>query len=108
LGTLVQYAALFAKDFETVTREDVERVIGSLLQHKPAYSPATLATYRAIIKRFLTWVAHPEDFTSDTPAPPSVAWLRSNVRKRDQRPLQRSELLTPEEIERVIAACLNP
>lgn len=97
---LVQVGLVLKKDFDQTTREDVERVLASLLARR--LTPNTISTYKAILKRFLTWVFHPDEFPK-TLSPPCVAWMTSHVRRQDIRRLQRTDLLTPEDIDRLIA-----
>jgi integrase/recombinase XerD len=104
---MVLYARAFGKDFDQITRTDVEGAITRLLQREPPYSPETLSTYKAIVKRFMSYVQNPEGFPNATP-PPSVAWIVSHLRHRDKKRLERQTLLTPADIERVLTSCRNP
>lgn len=107
MGALLLFARLLSQDFDTVNRSDIECLISTLLRREPAYSAQTLGTYRAILKRFLTWVLAPDQFPKGTP-PPAVAWLVTHVPRKDKHHLNRNELLTPAEVERVLAATHNP
>lgn len=107
MGALTLFAQLVAKNFDALTREDVQRLVSQLLARQPPYTPETLGTYKAIFKRFMTWVVHPEDFPR-VPAPPIVAWLTGHVRNKDKTRLDRAELLTPADIERVLQETPHP
>jgi integrase len=107
LQTLKQLGDLLEKDFDHAGRDDVERLLGRLLERQPPYTAATMATTKAVLKRFLTFVSNPHDFPR-TPAPPSVAWMTVHVRTRDHRRLQRHDLLLPSDITRAIATTHNP
>lgn len=107
LGALLHFARLLEQDFDTLTRREVERLVTRLMTRDPPYSPQTLGTYRAILKRFLTWVLTPDAFPKGAP-PPAVAWLVSHVPRKDKHHLNRNELVTPHEIERVLSATHNP
>src|SRR5437870_425268 len=74
MGALLLFARLANKSFDTFTKEDVQGLITKLLGHVPAYTAETLGTYKAITKRFLSWVVSPDTFPTGTP-PPMVAWL---------------------------------
>lgn len=107
MGALLLFARILGQEFDTVTRRDVERLLGSLLRREPAYSAQTLGTYRAILKRFLTWVLTPDAFPKG-PAPPAVSWLVSHVPRKDKHRLNRNELLTPGDVQRVLDVAHNP
>lgn len=107
MGALLLFARVVRQDFDTLARADVERLIAALLQREPAYSAQTLGTYRAILKRFLTWVLAPEQFPKGTP-PPAVAWIVSHVARKDRHCLNRNELLIPSEIDRALTATHSP
>jgi integrase/recombinase XerD len=106
LGVLLLYARLLKKDADKLAREDIERVISGFLTKTPPYSPETISTYKAIIKNFMTWVLQPDQFPTKTP-PAMVAWITCHVRSRDKHRLERRDLLTPEDIEKLLAVCHN-
>jgi len=108
LGVLILFGKELGKDFDQVTRDDLQAVIAGLLAHQPAYAAETVGTYKAILKRFYTWLLAPTDFSTRAPAPPLVSWIATHVRTRDKKRLQRNDLLLPADIERVIASCQNP
>jgi integrase/ribosomal protein L40E len=108
MGVLLLYARHLKKDFDQATREDVERLLGALLSRQPPYSPETLGTYRAMLKNFMTWVIAPDRFPTTKDVPPQVSWITSHVKIRDKRRLDRRDLLTPEDIEKLLAIIHNP
>lgn len=99
-------AGIFAKDLDTVERTDVERVLTTLLRRQPAYSPETIATYKRIMRRFFSYVAHPTEFPN-CQAPPCVAWVNSHLRRRERKMIRRADLLIPDDIERLLRAAEN-
>ncbi|MGK2885618.1 MAG: hypothetical protein ACSLE8_12730, partial [Rhodococcus sp. (in: high G+C Gram-positive bacteria)] len=62
LGALLLFARVLGKDFDTATPEDVRALLGKLMARQPPYRPTTLATYRAFMKRFFTFVANPATY----------------------------------------------
>lgn len=106
MGALTLFGRMIGKDFDTLDRVDIEDLVSRLVHANPPYSPETLGTYKAILKKFLTWVIAPNDFPTRTP-PAMVAWLTCHVRAKDKRRLQRRDLLTPEEAELLLTACSN-
>src|SRR5262249_6391915 len=107
IGVLLLAARTLQKDLDAATREDLERLITTWMQRQPPYSPETLGTYKVIIKRFYTWLADPKGFTRRSNAAAIVAWINSHVQNKEKKRLQRNDLLTPEEIQRVITAARN-
>jgi hypothetical protein len=61
-----------------------------------------------MLKNFLTWVFAPDRFPTTLNLPEQVAWITCHVRKRDRRKLERNELLTPPDIERLLTVSFNP
>ncbi len=107
MNGLLLLARQVGKDFDKITKEDIERLVAKLLAHQPPYSPATIGTYKAILKGFVGWVVAPDQFPSKQP-PTIVAWMTTHVRRRDKKRLERGDLLTPEDIETLLAVCRNP
>lgn len=105
MGVLLLAARALGKDLDQVTRDDLQRLITRWMTKQPAYSVETLSTYKAILKRFYTWLANPTEFGTRTAAPPLVSWITTHVRAKDKKKLQRTELLTPAEVQRVVEAC---
>lgn len=106
MGVLLLYARLLKKDFDTITREEVENLVGLLVRRQPPYTPETLGTYKIILKSFLTWVVQPNNYPTKTP-PALVAWITGHVKAKDKRRLDRRELLTPDDIQALLNVCHN-
>jgi integrase len=102
---LGQASVLLGKDFEGATREDIERIITAFMRR---LAPSSMALYKSIIKRFYGFLLFPDQFPRVTNQPPQVAWLRTTVRRADQRRLQRNDLLTPTDIQALLGICRNP
>jgi integrase/ribosomal protein L40E len=102
IGALTLLATQLGKDFDHATREDLERLVSSLLQRTPAYSVETFATYKRILRRFLLYVRCPSEFPNVTTVPPDIAWIKTNIRRRDRPTVKRGDLLTPAEIDTLL------
>lgn len=107
LGALTLFGRILGKDFDTLTRVDLEGLIAHLLRAEPAYSPETLGTYKAILKKFMAWVLDPDNFPR-APPNPMLSWITCHVRTKDKRHLQQRDLLMPDEALRVVRAADNP
>lgn len=101
MGALTLFGRMTDKDFDTLTRPDLEELVMRLVAREPAYSPETLGTYRAILRNFMTWVLVPHEFPTKQP-PPLISWLASHIKAKDKRKLDRHELLTPHDVERLM------
>ena len=56
LGELLFFAKLVQKDFDQLSRQDLERLVAALLERQPSYTAETLQTKKVILKRFITWL----------------------------------------------------
>lgn len=104
LGALGLLAASLGKDFDQATREDLEGLVARLMARRPAYSTETLATYKRILRRFLTYVLVPDQFPNVKPLPPQIAWITTHIRRRDRPMVKRGDLLTPADVDALIKA----
>jgi len=104
LGALGLMARHLGKDFDKATRTDLEQLVSTLLARRPAYSTETLATYKRILRRFMTYVLFPSDFPNVKPLPPEIGWITTHIRRRDRPTVKRADLLTPAEVDLLIKA----
>ena len=104
LCVLGQFAHQLGKDFDQATREDLERLVGGLLQHTPTYSVETISTSKRILRRFMTYVVAPNEFPHVKPVPPLVAWITTHIPRRDRPRVKRADLLTPEDVDKLLRA----
>lgn len=107
LGALGQLAHQLGKDFDQATRPDLERLISDLLAHNPPYSVETLATYKRILRRFMTYLLCPDEFPHVKPLPPAIAWITTHIRRRDRPMVKRGDLLTPAEVDALLKAATH-
>lgn len=106
MSVLLLFARMIKKDLDALDRADVERIVSTILTRSPPYSPETVGTYKAILKRFVTWVSYPDTFPHATP-PPSAQWITSHVRRKDRKKLARNDLLTPADIDKLLETSHN-
>lgn len=102
---LRQAARLLGKPFQAAKRADIEKVVAAV--ENADYTEWTKASFRIAVKKFYKWLSGGEEKTPPT-YPPQVAWIRTNVpRDRIPRP-KPSELVTEEEVKRLLDACHHP
>jgi site-specific recombinase XerD len=98
-------ALLLAKDFDTANRKDIEGVLAQLQGRQ--LSAASIATYKAIIRRFYGWLCCPDEFPRIRQQPPLVGWMTVHLRKADERRLPRNDLLTDSDVAQLLTVCNN-
>lgn len=96
--TIAGIARRLSKDFEKVNRADIEQLIGKMEQSD--YSHWTKHDYRVTLKKFFRWLRQTEEY------PPEVKWLRSTIRNNHAKLPE--EILTPQEVQSIIAAATTP
>lgn len=79
-------------------RSDVEECVRKIESH--GYSSWTKHDFRVVIRRFYIWLRGTED------RPPEVKWLKITPGHSNQKLPE--EMLTEEEVSKIIAACQKP
>ena len=101
MNILIQFAKLLKVDFDIATKEDIINAI-ALLKEK-GYSPYTLSTRKAQVKTFYKWLKGVDD-----EYPPEVKWIKSNINKNDRIHISANQLITEDDIKKVIPFCNHP
>jgi len=108
IGELLLAARDLHKDFDQATKEDLQRLVTDWMSRQPPYAPETLKTKKTILKRFMAWIYKPDDFPFSDGFPKEIKWLKTHLRKRDRHLLQRKDLLTPGDVQKLLTACRSP
>ena len=90
--------SILRKDFRRATKRDIQRLVGRI--ERGDYSAWTKHTYRAMIKRFWKWLKG-----DDRTYPEEVEWIKVQTGREKKLP---EELLSEEEIKRMVDAAENP
>lgn len=98
LGYLKTPVLLFHKDFIAVTRSDLEGLLRIIERRE--YSEWTKRDFRVTLKKFYRWLRGGDE------NPPETAWIR--CRGRNSNHMLPEELLTEDDVSRLIDACGNP
>lgn len=97
--TTLKYLAMFiGKDFDTVTKEDIKSVVAQIEMKN--YAEWSKHFYKVTLKKFYAWLNGCERGIY----PECVRWMQTSVKKNR---LRTPEVLTKEEIERMIDVCKN-
>ncbi len=99
--TMVLITKILDKDLDQVKKKDVERFV-TVIQEKN-FSPHTKHDYKVIIKKFYKWFkGKNEEY------PPEVKWIKATINRSELRLPAESELLTEDDIKKIIENCNNP
>ena len=101
LERLPQIAFLLNKEFKEVVREDLERLFEKLITEN-SYAKNTIGTYKIMTRRFFQWLYG----CKKNHYPEVVEWIEANV--HHQKLIRPEDLLSGEDIQKMIAAAFNP
>ena len=88
------------KDFDKATKDDIITLLSAI--EKQPLSVCTKHSYKVIIKRFYKWLLQCEDTYPDI-----VRWIKTNVKKKLQKLPNEGEMLTEEEVQKLIETAQN-
>lgn len=98
LNDLPTIAKKLRKDFKKAQRSDIEKIVAEI--EAGSLAPATKQSYIVTIKKFYKWLNGGEEY------PGCVKWLKTTGKKNNERLPE--DLLTEEEIKRMIEVASNP
>ena len=99
---VIRYWAIWLnKDFDKVTKEDIAKVV-TKLQLNDGYSAWSKHSYKTMLRKFFKWIKKTEDY------PEEVKWLKSRISKHEQKLPGEGELLTEEDIQKLISVADHP
>ncbi len=109
LVSLLQQLArdYFKKDFDKVTKKDVERVIKKV-DDSEKFTVWTRQVYWVIIKKFFSWLEYGDKYTKLKQYPEKVAWINTHIKSKDIPKIRAADILTEEEVKKLIKATDNP
>ena len=108
MGSLIILAEEYLrKDFDNATKEELKDIV-MRIDSREDYSPWTQHSYRVIIKKFYKWLEYGDEYKQKLEYPEIVSWLRSGLKKKDQPKVKASDLLTEEEVKRLIETAEHP
>lgn len=88
-------------DFDKATKDDLKDAVLKI-DIRDDYSPWTKESYRAIIKKFYTWLTYGDDYKKRMEYPKIIAWLRVGTKKKDLPKVKASDILTEHEVKSLI------
>lgn len=85
------------KDFESADKVDIEKVLFKLQETN--YSEWTKRGYKVIIRKFYKWLRNSKFY------PDEVDWIKTTIKENHKKLPE--EMLSPEEIKRLIDGCIH-
>jgi integrase/recombinase XerD len=108
MGSLIILAEKYIrKDFDSATKEELKDIVMKI-DSREDYSPWTQHSYRVIIKKFYKWLEYGDNYKEKMEYPEIVSWLRCGLKKKNQPKVKASDLLTEEEVKRLIEVAEHP
>lgn len=93
--TLNTISGMFKKPFEDISKEDIVGFLNDL--EKSKYSDWSKHDFKVALKKFFKWLKNTEDY------PEEVRWIKTSFKNGKTKLPE--ELLTEEEIEKMLKAC---
>lgn len=103
LGRTVPLCDWFKKEFDKCKREDIEKVVDEKINKNNNISPDSKKMNKLALKKFFRYIKKCDDDTY----PPEVSWIKT-PRNDGRRHINPEDLLTDEDIEKMIKAADNP
>ena len=96
------------KPFEELTKEDMICILDHIKSKRkkngdPNYRQSTLLDFMMLWRSFIAWI-HGVENPKQEGYPKAVAWFRPKEPKNELKP---SDLITPQEVERLLESCCN-
>jgi len=108
INTLLNFTRQYLpKDFDKATKKDIQDAILKI-ENRKDYSPWTKQSYRAIVKKFYKWLEFGDDYRNRKEYPEIVSWISTTLKGKDKPKVKASDILTEEEIEKLIDVAEHP
>lgn len=98
------------KDFDKFDKSDFEDMVEKI-ENRNNITVSTKQKYRAIIKKFGRWLVNADSMFNRNgykEYPDTVAWINTNIKKKDKPLIKASDILTEEEIDKLIDCADHP
>ena len=97
---------LVGKEFDKVNKDDLKDAILNL--ESDNLSPWTIHTYKAVLKKFFKWLYYGDNYKDKFGYPEIISWLKCSIKPQEKPKVKASEILTEEEIDKLIKAAEHP
>ena len=107
IWVLIDFGRFIKKPFKDCTIEDIRNYVYDVdLRQK--YCLATKVKFREVLRMFFKWLRYGSDYLTKLEYPEEVRWLKTHIKKKDKHKISREDLLTEEEIEKLIDVAESP
>jgi integrase/recombinase XerD len=89
------------------TKKDLQDAV-ALIEQQSNYSPYTKRDVKISTRKFFKWLVYRDDYLNKDGLPDLVAWIKPAVKRKDVCRIRASDLLTPQEVERLLRAAPHP
>lgn len=104
---LIDFARFIKKNFRECKTDDVKNYVFNV-DSRQQYSIATKVKFREVLKMFFKWLRYGDDYLNKEEYPEDVKWMKLHISKKDRSKISREDLLTEEEIEKIIDVAEGP
>lgn len=104
---LIILAKFLDKDFDVALKDDIKEMLLKL-DSCAKYSKWTLCKFKQLIKRFYKWMKYGDEYQFNDDFPEEVKWIRKNFKKKDEPQIDPKELITEEQMKKLIDMAENP
>ena len=94
-------------DFDKIDQKGMDDMVFKIASRSDL-SPWTRQSYKAAIKKFFKWLEHGDDYKKIKGYPPLVSWIKTSIKRKDQPRVRASDLLTEDEVKRLIRTAEHP
>jgi site-specific recombinase XerD len=98
------------KDFNKLEKKDYESIVEQV-EKRDDITVSTKQKYRAIIKKFGRWLAYGDKIFNGMQRgiyPETILWINTSIKNKDRPKIKASDILTEEEVEKIINSAEHP
>lgn len=108
IGDLIIFASHYLKkDLDKAAKDDLKDAVLKL-DARDDLSIWTKHTYKCILKKFYRWLSFGDTYRTRAEQPEIIAWLSTGVSEKEKPRVKAADILTENEIERLINVAEHP
>ncbi len=108
MGTLTIFASVYMnKDFDKATKDDLKDAFLAL-EGREDLKVWTIHSYKCVVKKFYRWISFGDSYRDKLEQPEIISWLRTGLSEKERPRVKASDILTENEVDRLIAVAEHP